>query len=141
MAGFNEANRRSMKTRRPARTMGGSVAAASNVAGRVAPAMRKLTAMAAAVMALSLATACAFVPYSSTQTVSLRVKGNVPDAQVTVDDIPLGALGYVAAHGVALPPGKHRVTVERAGYFPWDAVVEAQDEPIQLDVKLVPVPD
>ena len=91
-------------------------------------------------MALSLSTACAFIPYSA-ETVSLKVQGNVPDAQVTIDDLPIGALAYVAAHGVALPPGKHRVTVERAGYFPWDAVLEADDEPIHLDIKLVPIPD
>ena len=100
---------------------------------------RKL-AGAAAMVALSLVTACAFIPYAP-QTVSLRVQGNVADAQVTIDDIPLGALGYVAAHGVALPPGKHRVTVEKAGYFPWDAVLEAKDDPINLQVKLVPIPD
>jgi hypothetical protein len=93
-------------------------------------------------VAMSLATACAFIPYSSSpQTVSLRVQGNVADAQVTIDDMPIGALGYVSAHGVALPPGKHRVTVERAGYFPWDAVLVADDDPINLQVKLVPIPD
>jgi hypothetical protein len=101
---------------------------------------RKLAGFTAAMAAFSLATACKLIPYSA-ETVSLRVQGNVPDAQVTIDDIPIGALGYVAAHGVALPPGKHRVTVERAGYFPWDAVLEAQDEPIHLQVKLVPIPD
>jgi hypothetical protein len=100
----------------------------------------KLAALASVLTALSLGSACAFMP-NAPQTVSLRVQGNVPDAQVTIDDIHLGALGYVAAHGVALPPGKHRVTVERVGYFPWDAVVEAEDEPIHLQVKLVPIPD
>ena len=74
-------------------------------------------------------------------TVSLRVKGNVPDAQVTVDDIPIGALGFVAAKGVALPRGKHRVTVEKAGYFAWDALVEAKSEPVFLRIDLVPIPD
>ena len=105
-----------------------------------APRTCRTLARGAAVVALSFVAACAIVPYSQV-TVSLRVKGNVPDAQVTIDDIPIGALGYVAAHGVALPPGRHRVTVEKTGYFPWDAVLEAQDEPIHLDVKLVPIPD
>lgn len=103
--------------------------------------VRHLTRVGIVMTALALGDACAFIPYSSTETVSLRVQGNVPDAQVTIDDIPIGALGYVAAHGVALPPGKHRVTVERPGYFPWDAVLEAKDEPIHLQVKLVPIPD
>jgi PEGA domain len=103
---------------------------------------RKLAGAIAATVALLQVTACAFIPYSaSAQTVSLRVQGNVADAQVTIDDLPLGALGYVASHGVALPPGRHRVTVEKAGYFPWDAVLEAQDEPIFLKVNLVPIPD
>lgn len=74
-------------------------------------------------------------------TVSLRVKGNVPDAQVTVDDQLIGPLGYVAARGVAMPRGKHRITVEKTGYFPWDAVVEAKDAPVLLQIDLVPIPD
>jgi hypothetical protein len=74
-------------------------------------------------------------------TVSLRVRGNVADAQVTIDDIPVGALAFVQARGVALPPGKHRITVERSGYFPWDALVEAKDDPVFLQINLVPVPD
>ena len=84
--------------------------------------------------------ACQFSGYSQ-PTVSLRVRGNVGDAQVTIDDIPVGALAFVQARGVALPPGKHRITVERSGYFPWDAVVEAKDDPVYLQITLVPVPD
>lgn len=74
-------------------------------------------------------------------TVSLRVKGNVPDAQVTIDDQLVGPLGYVAARGVAMPRGRHRITVEKTGYFPWDALVEAKDGPVLLQVDLVPIPD
>jgi hypothetical protein len=78
---------------------------------------------------------------NSPQTVSLRVKGDVADAEVTIDDIPIGALGYVAAHGVALPPGKHRITVEKTGFFPWDGVVEAKEEPINVQIHMEPIPD
>lgn len=76
-------------------------------------------------------------------TVSLRMRGNVGDAAVTVDDQYLGVLAYVARHGVALPPGQHRVTVEKPGFFPWDRLVEAHegDPPIQLDVQLAKIPD
>lgn len=76
-------------------------------------------------------------------TVSLRVKGNVRDAHVTIDDQYLGAFAYVAKKGVALPPGPHRITVEKTGYFPWDKVVVANegDPPIKLDVILVEIPD
>lgn len=87
-----------------------------------------------------LATACA---PTRPATVSLRVKGNVRDAHVTIDDQYLGAFAYVAQKGVALPPGQHRITVEKNGYFPWDKVVVANegDPPIKLDVILVEIPD
>lgn len=76
-------------------------------------------------------------------TVSLRVKGNVRDAHVTIDDQYLGAFAYVAKKGVALPPGRHRITVEKNGYFSWDKIVVANegDPPIKLDVILVEIPD
>lgn len=76
-------------------------------------------------------------------TTSLRVKGTTPDASVTVDDQYLGAFAYVAAKGVALPPGRHRITVEKTGFFPWDKIVEVKegDPPISLDVALTRVPD
>jgi PEGA domain len=76
-------------------------------------------------------------------TVSLRVKGTVPDASVTIDDQYVGALAFVASRGVALPPGTHRITVEKAGYFPWDRLVEAKsgEPPIHLRIELTRVPD
>jgi hypothetical protein len=92
------------------------------------------------VLLLAGSSSCGLASYPQ-PTVSLRVKGNVADAQVTIDDIPVGGLAYVASRGVALPPGRHHITVERTGYFPWDAVVEAKDEPIHLEITLVPIPD
>ena len=53
------------------------------------------------------------------------MSGNVTDASVTIDDIYLGSLSYVQKRGVAVPPGKHRLTVEKVGYFPWDKLIEA----------------
>jgi len=104
-------------------------------------AVRTLATPVVAVLALGLSVAgCQFAGYTQ-PTTSLRVKGNVADAQVTIDDIPVGALAFVQARGVALPPGKHRITVERSGYFPWDTVVEAKDDPVYLQITLVPVPD
>ena len=108
-----------------------------NAAGRSGSLVARL---GFAVLSAALPCACAIMG-NTPATVSLKVQGNVADAQVTIDDQPIGALAYVSAHGVALPPGKHRVTVEKAGYFPWDAVLEADDEPIHIDVKLVPIPD
>lgn len=100
--------------------------------------MHKLLSLALTAAA-ALMTACAAGPI----TTSLRVKGDVPDASVTVDDRYLGALAFVAKHGVALPPGKHRITVEKPGYFPWDKVVESKegDPPIHLDISLTKIPD
>lgn len=101
--------------------------------------MSKLSLVAAA--ALLFAAGCVLNP--PPRTTSLQVKGSPRDASVTVDDQYLGALAFVAAHGVALPPGKHRVTVEKAGYFPWDKLVEANDgdPPLRLDVALTKIPD
>ena len=102
-----------------------------------------MTFAAFAAFAMSLASilgGCAGAP----QTTSLRVKGapEAPkDASVTIDDQYVGALAFVAARGVALPEGKHRITVEKAGYFPWDRVVEARHQPIYLEVELTRIPD
>jgi PEGA domain-containing protein len=76
-------------------------------------------------------------------TVSLRLSGSPADATVVVDEENIGPLDYVAAHGVALPPGVHHVTIQAPGYFPWDREVEAKlgMAPIRFDVVLSPVPD
>jgi hypothetical protein len=63
------------------------------------------------------------------------------DAVVTIDEEYIGPLGYVAARGVKLPAGKHRITIEKPGYFPWDRLVDAGTEPIHFDVELEPIPD
>jgi len=62
---------------------------------------------------------------------------------VTIDDIFVGRLDTVAARGVAVPAGTHRVSVEAPGFLPWDQIVEAKDGagPLRLDVKLTPIPE
>ncbi len=82
-------------------------------------------------------------PPAVSPTISMRMVGSPPNASVTVDDQFVGTLDVVSAHGVALPPGKHRVTVEAPGHLPWDKLIEAKqgDAPLRLDVKLVPIPD
>ena len=103
--------------------------------------------MRAAALALALGlVACGGGGPASGRTVSLRLTGGTPpDATVTIDDQIVGSLGMVAAHGVALPPGTHRITVEARGYLPYDKMVEAPangtGQPVKLDVALVPVPD
>jgi hypothetical protein len=68
-------------------------------------------------------------------------KPTPPDASVTIDEQYIGPLGYVAAHGVRLPEGEHRVSVTKAGYFAWDRLVTAGRDPVELLVTLEPIPD
>lgn len=82
-------------------------------------------------------------PAKEVRTVTFRPSGAPAGATVTIDDIFVGRLDSVGARGVALPLGPHHLTVEAAGYFPFDRVIEAKDGagPLRLDVQLVPVPD
>ena len=93
-----------------------------------------------ALLSLGLA-ACG--PPREPRTVSLRMAGAPRSATVTIDDQLVGTMEVVAARGVALPPGAHRVSVEAPGYFPWDRIVEAKEGqgPIRVEVRLVPIPD
>ncbi|WP_394829084.1 PEGA domain-containing protein [Pendulispora albinea] len=77
------------------------------------------------------------------RTVSLRMHGQPETATVTVDEQWIGNLARVTRYGVALPPGRHRITVEAPGHFPWDRLVDVKegDPPVQLDVALVAIPD
>ena len=103
--------------------------------------MRRLLLASRAAPALFLALAACVV--ETPRTTSLRFAGAPRDASVTIDDKYLGAFVYVQRHGVALPPGKHRITVEKIGYFPWDKLVIARegDPPLKLDVTLTKIPD
>ena len=79
-------------------------------------------------------------------TTSLRlapVPDTPPDAEVTVDDHPLGPLAYVVEKGVALPDGVHRITIVRTGYLPWDLELKtpSKGKILELPVTLVPQPE
>ncbi|HEX9621989.1 MAG TPA: PEGA domain-containing protein [Polyangiaceae bacterium] len=82
---------------------------------------------------------------ASSAKVPLRVsydrKTTPRDASVIIDEEYVGPLYMVAAYGLGLPVGTHRVTVQKDGYFPWDKLVVADRGEIHLDVVLVPVPD
>lgn|SRR5690606_1711931 len=67
--------------------------------------------------------------------------GTPRDAKVTIDEEFVGLLGFVAAHGVRLPEGEHRITIEREGYFPFDQIVVSDRQPIHLEVTLQKLPD
>ncbi len=79
-------------------------------------------------------------------TISLRIHpapASPRDATVVIDEQTMGPLDFVAAHGVALPPGVHHMTVKASGYFPWDRELTASpgSPPVVVDVALTPVPD
>ena len=97
-----------------------------------------------ALMTVELIWLPACTPTRTAATVSMkfhRAKATPRDAAVYIDEQFVGLLGVVAARGVRLPAGEHRITVERDGYFPWDALVQSEGEPIQLDVQMRPIPD
>jgi hypothetical protein len=110
---------------------------------------RRARAIASALSALSLAIAIAGAgsiacgPPAAARTVSMRMVGGPPNASVTIDDQFVGTLDVVAARGVALPPGVHRVSVEAPGFLPWDKMIEAKDggDAVRLEVRLLPIPD
>jgi hypothetical protein len=87
--------------------------------------------------------ACAPAQAPSPSTVSLRLRGTPADAAVVVDDEAIGSLDFVAAHGVALPPGIHHLTVQAPGYFAWDRELDAKEgaSPMAFEVTLLRVPD
>jgi hypothetical protein len=91
----------------------------------------------------SVLAGCEPAKQPSQVTVSLRMRGTPSEATVIIDDEPLGSLEFVSAHGVALPPGVHYVTVTAPGFFPWDHEVVAKEGagPIALVVALTRVPD
>ncbi len=102
--------------------------------------------LAGAAVALALALGSVGCPPSKPPTTSLRLAPSAPppkNAKVIVDDQPIGNLPFVVSRGVALPPGKHRITIEADGYLPWDAEVDAGESGgvINLDVELVKKPD
>jgi PEGA domain len=99
--------------------------------------------LASLLLAGALAAACEPARAPAQPTISLRLRGTPPSATVVIDEEALGTLDFVAAHGVALPPGLHHVTVKAAGYFPSDQAVDARpgSPPVLVEVALVPVPD
>ena len=71
----------------------------------------------------------------------VKLVGTPADATVIVDDVPVGDLRLISKYGLKLKKGPHRITVERAGYFPWDRLVTAGSEPVVLDVALQALPE
>lgn len=70
-----------------------------------------------------------------------RAASTPRDASVYIDEQFVGFLGVVAARGVRLPEGEHRITVEKVGFFPWDQLVVSDRTPIHLKVELRRIPE
>jgi len=64
-----------------------------------------------------------------------------PSALVYIDDQYIGSLAAVAARGLRIVEGKHRVSIEKTGYFPYDALVVSKFDPILLKVDLLVLPE
>ena len=92
-------------------------------------------------LALSLLDGCGPPPVGAAVLRIERTKDTPRDASVTIDEQYVGPLGIVAARGVILRVGEHRVSVEKNGYFPYDELVTADRGDIVLKVKLDRVPD
>jgi hypothetical protein len=111
-------------------------------AGSTKRKLRLLALVLAGVLEISLVLGCTRNAGQAAVTLRLSAPRGTPrDASVIIDEEYIGPLWYVAARGVRLPVGEHRITVEKSGYFPWDRLVVSDRQPIKLDVELVPVPD
>jgi hypothetical protein len=78
----------------------------------------------------------------STYAVHFKRSPTTPgSASVIVDEQYIGPLSYIAAHGIRVEAGVHRISIEKDGYFPYDQLVEAETGTLQLDVALTPIPD
>jgi len=99
------------------------------------------SALGFSLLAATLSASCT-LGLRSAVTMKMHRGSHTPrDAGVYIDEQFIGPLYYVAAHGVRLPTGTHRISVTHDGYFPWDRLVESDRKPIQLEVELVPIPD
>lgn len=96
---------------------------------------------ALAILAMPLVTACIQEPRAAVSLHVVRARGTPADASVTIDEEYVGPLGWVAARGVRLPVGEHRISIERGGYFAEDVLVVADRKPIKIEAKLVPIPE
>jgi len=84
---------------------------------------------------------CVHTPRAVVPVTLERATTTPRDASVIVDEEYVGPLYLVVTQGLRLPVGKHRITVTKDGYFPWDRVVEADRSPVVLAVELVLIPE
>jgi hypothetical protein len=98
-------------------------------------------AVLALVFAL-ISSGCATMGLRSAVDLSVKLGEHAPpSALVYIDGQYIGTLAALAARGVRVPEGKHRLSVEKTGYFPYDAIIVSDLYPIQLDIDLLPLPE
>jgi hypothetical protein len=68
-------------------------------------------------------------------------EGTPSGALVYIDGHYIGSLAAVVARGVRIPEGEHRLSIEKSGYFPYDAVIVSEVDPIDLRVELLKLPE
>lgn len=93
-------------------------------------------------LSLCVLSGCMTMGLKSAVDFSVVVEKSTPrQALVYIDGQYIGTLGAVEARGLRLPEGKHRVTIELAGYFPYDQIVRSDLKPISLAVELLKLPE
>ena len=99
----------------------------------------RLVSAISSLVCIGWVTACAA---TSTYAVHFKRHPKTPgSASVIVDEQYIGPLAYVAAHGIRVEAGEHRISIEKDGYFPYDQLVQSEGGTVRLEVELVPIPD
>ena len=85
---------------------------------------------------------CATMGLRSAVDLTVEIAPGTPGkALVYVDEHYVGTLSALAARGLRLPEGEHRLTVEKTGYFPYDKLVVSKVKPIDLRIELLKLPN
>jgi hypothetical protein len=90
-----------------------------------------------------LGSGCMTMGLRSAVDVTLAAPPETPGrALVYVDETYIGTLAQIMHQGgLRLPEGKHRISVEKTGYYPYDTVVVSKRHPITVEVELLRLPD
>ncbi len=102
----------------------------------------RLAQIALLIVSLAITSGCATMGLRSAVNMSVQVASGTPkEALVYIDGNYIGTLAAVEARGVRVPEGEHRLTVEKAGYFPFDTTIVSAFDPIKLKISLLRLPD
>lgn len=71
----------------------------------------------------------------------VALKVDPPDVEILVDDRYLGQADRWRGGVVRLPEGPHRITLRKAGFYPWYGQVVAGEDAVTLTVRLVAEPN